>query len=150
MRGSAGKTVVVGAMERDGKIITAVVPNQRRETLEPFVTANVRVGGNIHTDELRSYARLSEAGYRRARVNHGAEEYAYYDYRLAETVSVNGIENFWRHIKCSIQGTHTSVSAKHLGLYVKEFEHRFNRRNRPEEMLPELLSRFRPLTAKRG
>ena len=74
MRGPAGKTVVVGAMERDGKIITAVVPNQRRETLEPFVTANVRVGGNIHTDELRSYARLSEAGYRHARVNHGAEE----------------------------------------------------------------------------
>jgi len=27
-------------------------------------------------------------------VNHGAEEYAYYDYRLAEVVTVNGIENF--------------------------------------------------------
>ena len=72
-------------------------------------------------------------------------EYAYYDYRLAETVSVNGIENFWRHLKCSIQGTHTSVSAKHLGRYVKEFEYRFNRRNRAETMLAELLSTFRPL-----
>jgi len=74
-------------------------------------------------------------------------EYAYYDYRLAETVSVNGIENFWRHMKCSINGTHTSVSAKHLNSYVKEFEYRFNRRNRPETMLPELLSTFRPLNA---
>lgn len=43
-------------------------------------------------------------------MNHGAEEYAYYDYRLAEVVTVNGIENFWRHIKCSIQWTHISVS----------------------------------------
>jgi len=69
------------------------------------VKNNVRIGGNIHTDELRSYAYLSDAGYRHARVNHSAEEYAYYDYRLDETVSVNGIENFWRHLKCSITGT---------------------------------------------
>ncbi|AKM10702.1 IS1595 family transposase [Croceicoccus naphthovorans] len=144
-RGSAAKTVVVGALERGGDVVAQVVPNQRRATLEPFVTANVEVGGNVHTDELRSYAKLADHGYRHARVNHGAEEYAYYDYRLAETVSVNGIENFWRHLKCSINGTHTSVSAKHLNRYVKEFEYRFNRRNRPETMLPELLSTFRPL-----
>lgn len=148
MRGAAGKTIVVGALERGGDLITAVVPNQRRETLEPFVKSNVLTGGNVHTDELGSYGRLADAGYRHARVNHGKEEYAYYDYRLAEVVTVNGIENFWRHIKCSIQGTHTSVSPKHLGRYVKEFEYRFNRRNRPETMLPELLSTFRPLTPK--
>lgn len=149
-RGSAAKTVVVGALERGGEVVTAVVPNQRRETLEPFVTLNVEVGGNVHTDELRSYSNLGKVGYRYATVNHGAEEYAYFDYRLGDVVSVNGIENFWRHLKCSINGTHTSVSAKHLGRYVKEFEYRFNRRNRPEAMLPELLSTFRPLTAKRG
>lgn len=141
-RGSAAKAVVVGALQRGGDIITAVVPNQRRATLEPFVKANVRVGGNIHTDELRSYAALSNAGYRHARVNHSAEEYAYYDYRLGETVSVNAIENFWRHLKCSISGTHTSVSPKYLGLYAKEFEYRFNRRKRASEMLSELLSTF--------
>ncbi|TMM45342.1 IS1595 family transposase [Qipengyuania marisflavi] len=146
-RGSAAKTVVVGALERGGDLITAVVPNQRRATLEPFVTANVRIGGNVHTDELRSYASLSNIGYRHARVNHSAMEYAYYDYRLAETVSVNSIENFWRHLKCSINGTHTSVSPKYLGLYAKEFEYRFNRRNRPETMFSELVSTFRPLNA---
>src|SRR5690606_20330238 len=71
MRGSAGKTVVVGALERGGDVVCQVVPNQRRATLEPFLTANVKIGGNVHTDELRSYASLSEAGYRHARVNHG-------------------------------------------------------------------------------
>ena len=109
--------------------------------------ANVRIGDYVHTDELRSYASLSEAGYRPPRVNHGAQEYAFYHWRLAKTVTVKGIENFWRHMKCSINGSHTSVSAKQLNSYVKEFEYRFNRRNRPGTMLPELLSTFRPLSA---
>ena len=108
----------------------------------------MQTGGVVHTDELNSYRSLGAAGYRHATVNHGAEEYAYYDYRLVATVSVNAIEGFWRHLKCSIQGTHTSVSPKYLGRYAKEFEFRFNRRERPEVMLPELLSTFRPLTAK--
>ncbi|WP_435867808.1 transposase [Erythrobacter aureus] len=74
-------------------------------------------------------------------------EYAYFDYRLAETVTVNGIEKFWRHLKWSINCTYTSVSAKHLSSYVKEFEYRFKRRNLPETTLPEILSTFRPLSA---
>ena len=141
---SAAKTVVVGALERGGDLIIAVVPNQRRAILEPFVTANVLFGG---PDELRSSANLSAARYGHARVNHSAMEYAYYDYRVAETVTDNPIENFWRHLKCSINDTHTSVSPKYLGLYAKEFEYRLNHRNRPETMLPELLSTFRPLSA---
>ena len=44
-RGSAAKTVVVGALERGGNLITKVVPNQRRATLEPLlVVANVETG----------------------------------------------------------------------------------------------------------
>jgi transposase len=58
MRGFAGKVAVVGAMQRGGDIITAVVPNQRRATLQPFVRANVIPGGEQHTDELQSYRGL--------------------------------------------------------------------------------------------
>ncbi|WP_277873254.1 transposase [Sphingomonas profundi] len=63
--------------------------------------------------------------------------------------SVNGIENFWRHLKCSLTGTHVSVSAKHLGNYTKEFEYGFNRRQDAASMLPELLSPFGPLKPNR-
>ena len=77
-------------------------------------------------------------------VNHGAGEYVGF-----QGASVNGIENFWRHLKCSIAGTHVSVSPKYLGIYAKEFEYRFNRRSDAASMLPELLSTFRPLTPKR-
>lgn len=47
-------------------------------------------------------------------------------------------------------GYNISVSAKYLARYAKEFEFRFNRRNDPASMLPELLGTFRPLPAKRG
>lgn len=55
--------------------------------------ANVAVGGVIRTDELSSYMGLGAAGCRHATVNHGAEECAYYDCRIAATISVNAIEN---------------------------------------------------------
>jgi transposase len=140
MRGSAG-TVVVGALQRNGDIVTAVVPNQRRVTLQPFVKDNVLPGGELHTDELNSYRGLHNGGYYHRTVNHGAHEYV--GFRGA---TVNSIEGFWRHLNCSLQGTHVSMSEKYLGTYVQEFEYRFNRRNAAASMLPELLSTFGPLS----
>lgn len=145
MRGSAGKAVVIGMMERGGDVITMVVPNQCRVTLQPIVKANVLPGGELHTDELNSYKGLHNAGYRHMTVNHGEHEYVGF-----AGATVNGIEGFWRHLKCSIQGTHISVSEKHLGAYTKEFEFRFNRRKDAASMLPDLLSTFGPLKPKRG
>lgn len=142
-RGSAAKTVVIGMMERGGDIITKVVPNQRKATLQPIVLANVKAGGELHTDELQSYRGLHTAGYRHMTVNHGAGEYVGY-----QGATVNGIEGFWRILKASINGTHVWVSPKHLGTYAKEFEYRFNRRNEAHRMLPELLSTFQPLPPK--
>lgn len=149
-RGSASKTIIAGAVQRGGDVITQVVPNQRRTTLEPFITSNVKTGGIVHTDELRSYHRLGHLGYRHATVVHGAEEYARYDYRINTTISVNTMEGFWAILKRGISGTHIWVSSKHLGKYAKEFEFRFNRRNDPASMFPALISNFGPLPAKRG
>ena len=137
MRGSAGKTVVMGMLQRDGNVIAKVVPNQRGATLKPVVLANVLPGGELHTDGLTSYAGLHLDGYRHMTVNHGAGEYVGF-----QGASTNWIENFWRHLKCSIVGTHISVSPKHLERYVKEFEFRFNRRTAPASMFASLISEF--------
>ena len=141
------KTTVLGMMERNGDIVTKVVPNRRKPTLEGHIVMHVRAHTEIHTDEFTSYQDLNALalGYWHKTVNHAAGQYV-----TPKGVTVNAIEGFWRHLKCSIQGTHTSVSAKYLGRYAKEFEYRFNRRNDPASMLPELLSTFRPLTPKRG
>jgi len=143
---AANKATVFGMLEVGGDLVAHVVPNRTSGTLLPMIRATVKKASTIHTDEHRAYGGLATLGYRHQTVNHSQEEYV----SLTTGATVNGIENFWRHLKCSIKGTHTSVSTKHLVHYVKEFEYRFNRRDRPEAMLPELLSTFRPLTAKRG
>jgi transposase len=141
----ANKTVVVGMLERGGEIVTQVVTSRHRKPMEALVQANVLPGTTIATDEFGSYRGLSGLGYDHMTVNHNKGQYA-----SSNGASVNQIEGFWRHLKCSITGTHISVSGKYMARYVKEFEFRFNRRHNPEGMLPELLSTFRPLTPKRG
>lgn len=136
-RGAPGKTVVLGMLERDGDVMVKVVPNVRRSTLHPITEANVAKGTSIETDELRSYDGLASKGYGHTTVNHSAGQYV-----AEDGTTVNSIENFWRHLKCSIKGTHTSVSPKYLERYAKEFEWRFNRRSRPETMLSEALTTF--------
>ena len=122
-RGAAGKTVVLGMLERDGDVITLVVPNVRRATLQPHIVANVTTGGELHTDELASYSGLHTKGYRHMTVNHGAGEYVGF-----AGATVNALEGFWAQLKRGINGTHIPVSGKHLPKYLAEFEFRSNLR----------------------
>jgi len=135
-RGAAGKTVVFGMLQRKGQVMTKVVPDCKRKTLEPIIEENVLDGSTVHTDELRSYRGLAKKGYKHQTINHGAGEYA------NGKVHVNGMENFWKHLKGSIRSTHIHVSKKHLHKYAKEFEYRFNSREHPAEMFPALVSQF--------
>lgn len=54
-RGADGKTILFGMLDRDGDVMTKVVPNVKRDTLQPIITANVEEGSTIHTDEFRAY-----------------------------------------------------------------------------------------------
>ena len=74
-RGAEGKTFVFGMMERDGDVMTKVVPNVKKRTLQPIIRENVEEGSTVHTDELRSYSGLGKDGYQHNTVNHGAGEY---------------------------------------------------------------------------
>lgn len=133
---TGNKAIVFGMMQRNGQVMTKVVANVAKKTLQPIIEENVLDGATVHTDELRSYKGLTKAGYNHKTVNHGAKEYVVGD------THVNGMENFWKHLKGSIRSTHIHVSKKHLHKYAKEFEFRFNRRGNASEMLPALLSQF--------
>ena len=135
-RGAEGKTILFGMMERDGDVMTHVVQNVRRNTLQPIIKANVETGSTVNTDELKSYTKLGEHGYQHETVNHSAGEY------VNGNTHVNSIEGYWAHLKKSINSTHIHVSKKKLELYAKEFEYRFNSRKNPEKMFPELISTF--------
>ena len=42
-------------LERNGEVMTKVVPNVKKHTLLQHVYENVEQGSTVHTDELRSY-----------------------------------------------------------------------------------------------
>ncbi|HEX9701433.1 MAG TPA: IS1595 family transposase, partial [Rhodospirillales bacterium] len=107
-RGTGGKTVVFGILERNGEVFTKVVPNAKRKTLVPEIVKNVPKGTRISSDGLRAYKGLSRHGYTHESVNHDVEEWA------RGNVHVNSLEGFWSMLKRSIRGTHVHVSRKHL------------------------------------
>ena len=131
------KTVVVGFLERDGCVLTRVVPNNRKETLLPEVTANVVAGTVICTDELRSYGGIAALGFEHHTTNHSRGQY------VGPTGGhTQGIESFWGQLKRAINGTHIHVSGKHLPKYLGEFEYRWNMRQVPHLMLDRLMHSF--------
>jgi transposase-like protein len=136
-RAAGGKPIVIGMLEKDGELITQVVPNVQRDTLCPVVQANVLPGTTVHTDALRSYRTLGTRGYRHEYVCHQFGEYV-----SATGVTVNHLEGFWNVLKRGINGTHIHVSAKHLPKYLGEFEYRWNMRKVPHLMLDRLMHSF--------
>ena len=120
-------------LERDGDVMTRVVANVRRVTLEAHILEHISSGATISSDELKSYGKLRRFGYRHSAVNHSAEEW------VRGKTHTNSIEGFWSQIKRSIRGTHIHVSAKHLPKYLGEFEFRYNLRRHPQSMFARLL-----------
>jgi transposase len=138
------KTCVMGALERDGELVTRVVKSRTKPAMQRIILETVIPGSTLSTDEFGGYKDIDKSGYRHIKVNHGAGEYV----NPITGAGTNAIEGFWRHLKSSIAGTHIWVSGKHLAKYAKEFEYRFNRRSQAHLMFPELLSTFQPLPPK--
>ena len=120
--GPAGKTAVMGLLERHGQVRLKVVPNVRRHNLEPIIRENVETGTTIYTDALKSYDCLDYLqDYNHQVIDH-AEAYA------KGNVHTNGLENFWCLLKRGIKGTYVSVEPFHLFRYLDEQAFRFNNR----------------------
>lgn len=135
-RGAAGKTVLFGMLQRDGDVMTHVVPDAKTKSLRPLILEHVEKDSTVNSDEWHAYKNLSADGYNHQTVNHGDGEYVNGD------AHVNSLEGYWSQLKKSIRSTHIHVSKKHLAKYAKEFEYRFNSRKNPETMFPELISTF--------
>ena len=111
-----------------------VIPNASGETLTAFITENVEPGAVVHTDGWMGYAPLTKKGYvHRPRSQRAAK-------RTGDTDPVlprvhRAISNF----KSWLRGTHRSVSAEHLQVYMDEFIFRYNRRGTPMAAFQRLL-----------
>ncbi|MEW5994144.1 MAG: IS1595 family transposase [Candidatus Zixiibacteriota bacterium] len=138
-RGAAGKTIVMGLVERSGQMTTEVIPDVKKATLREVVHRNVEPGAVVSTDELFSYNLLQGDGYAHGVVKHGAKEFAYYDYRQGVTHHTNTVEGFWKLFKASIRGTHVQVSQKYMQRYLDEFTFRMNHREMGNAMFDLLI-----------
>jgi transposase-like protein len=119
--GGKDKTVVMGILERGGKVRTAVVSNRKKKAVQAEVRKHVEAGSALYTDALLSYDGLA-SDYAHQVIDHAVQ---YVDGQ----VHTNGLENFWSLLKRGISGTYVSVEPFHLFRYLDEQTFRFNNRN---------------------
>ncbi len=117
-RGTAGKAVVMGVLERGETVVnkhgeeektasqvrTTVVNDTLKVTLQRQVCMNVAEGSRLFTDALPSYHEF---------VDHAVKY-------VEGKVHTNGIENFWSLTDRMLDGTYVSVEPEHLLAYLDE------------------------------
>ena len=118
--GGGGKEIVMGLLERKGKVKLKHVVNARKKTVQGEVRQHVEKGSCVFTDALKSYNGLNQ-DYIHEAIDH-AKEY------VRGNVHTNGLENFWSLLKRTIRGTYVSIEPFHLFRYLDEQAFRFNER----------------------
>lgn len=116
------KKVVIGIVERNGKVILKHVPDASEANMVPFIEQYVPKGSRIITDEHKSYSKLNKT-YTHNTVIHSLKVY------VSGDAHTNTIENFWSVLKRGLYGIYHQVSDKHLERYLNEFAARYNARD---------------------
>jgi transposase-like protein len=127
--GGKDKTIVFGALERGGKIRTAVISDRKRAALQTEVRTHVEAGSALYSDALKSYDGLAQE-YAHQVIDH-AEKY------VDGQVHTNGLENFWSLLKRGIAGTYVAVEPFHLFRYLDEQMFRYNNRGNRENKVTD-------------
>jgi len=135
-RGAEGKTAVVGAVQRQGKVVAKAVPHVKRSVLIPFMANKVSRDATLYTDEFPAYDHMTRLGYKHLRIEHGAKVYA------RGKVHTNSIEGFWSLVKRGISGVYHAVSPKYLQTYLDEYSFRYNHRKDEKAMFQIFLNRI--------
>ena len=119
----SGKTPVVGAVSRKGKVVARVIETVSGDILKSFVRGAVSEKVSLLvTDEWVGYRGL-DADYPHHVIHHTSGQY------VVGAIHTNTIEGFWSIFKRGVVGTFHKVSAKYLPLYVAEFQFRYNNRD---------------------
>ena len=120
-RAPAGKSVVFGLLEREGRVYTKVVESVSAAELLHHIQAHTRKGSVYFTDAFRGYQSLKRYGH------HHTVTHAKTLVSRRTKNHINGIEGFWSYAK-HILYQYRGVSKYHFPMYLKEIEYRFNHR----------------------
>ena len=103
------KGVVVGVIQRGGKVRLQVIDRTDRKTLHRFIKEHTAHDTEvIVTDDYYAYRGIGDYDTKHEVVNHSAKEY------VRGNIHTNGIENVWSLLKRSVTGTYHKLSVKHL------------------------------------
>jgi len=123
---SAGKTIVMGMLDRKMRQVRAmVIPDVKRATLQEKILNNVEGGAHMITDDFPSYRYALADKFAHDVIDH-TKGY------VSGQVHTQGIENFWSLLKRGLRGTYVAVEPFHLDRYVDEQVFRFNNRGSKE------------------
>ncbi len=132
-RGVAHKRIVVGAVERGGRVQARKIDLADGKTLLPFIKEYVKAESTVYTDENNSYWSVRYNGYNHQTIKHKERIYAIGD------VHTNTIEGYWSLVKGGLKGVYRNVSEKYLQTYFNEYSFRYNRRNDSQPMFLSFL-----------
>lgn len=119
-QGGNTKMVVVGMIERTGRLALEYINKKNIKTIKPVLEKHIDFNNSqLYTDESPLYKGYTNRKY----VNHSEGVYVNND------IYTNTIEGVFSHFKRYLNGTHHQVSKKHLSKYIDVFTFRFNNRN---------------------
>lgn len=116
------KRSVVALVERGGSVRSFHVETATKESVRDILVTNVRRSTRLHTDESRLYTETGREFADHETVCHTAHEYVRGD------VHTNTIEGYFSIFKRGMKGVYQHCSEKHLHMYLKEFDFRYNNR----------------------
>jgi transposase-like protein len=142
LRGTVGKTPVLGMRSRDGRVKAMPIKAVSAVAVNEAIQENIEAGSTLNTDEGRAYTSLDK-DFKHEAVNHKAGEY------VRGEVYTNGIESVWAVLKRGLHGVYHHASPKHLARYVDEFTFRLNEGNVKVHTLERLDSFIDAIVGKR-
>lgn len=128
--GAAGKRMVFGLYQRNGRVIAFPITSRGRNELTPLMINHTKAGSLYYTDDWHAYTFLNIRG------NHVVITKDKGKPKGRD--HINGIEGFWSYAKNWLYH-YRGVPRKYFHFYLKEIEWRFNHRN---ENLVKLLRKL--------
>ena len=120
------KTIILGAVERGGRVRFRVAPDVKKETIHDFLGEVISDDAEaIYTDSLRSYRGIGDDNTKHGYVNHAAGEW------VNGKIHTNTAESVWSLFDRSVIGAYHKLSIKHLPAYLDEAAFRWNNRSNP-------------------
>lgn len=132
-------TIVMG-MACQGKVITGIVADRKRQSLHANILKFVETGSTIVTDDWCAYKGLERLGFKHISVNHSRGFLNEHGFSTCE------IDSYWATLRRAMRGYRQTAPAN-LWMFLAEIECRHNFRHDRSALFETLISHWPTITA---